>query len=254
VGPKRVSLELGGKNAVIIMDDADINLAVDGVVRGGYATTGQRCTATSRVIVMDCIKDKFERMLVERLRGLRLGSGLDPQTDMGPLVNSKARDKIAEYCQIGVSEGARLLCGGQAPDNVKGWFFNPTVFTDCQSDMRICKEEIFGPVVSILSAKTLDEAIDIANSADYGLSSAIYTNSMTNAFTAIKRIQAGLTYINHPTVGSEAHLPFGGVKASGNNREGGAGGVGEFSELKTVYINLANGSSSNVDDSTFGTP
>jgi alpha-ketoglutaric semialdehyde dehydrogenase len=235
-GPKRVSLELGGKNPLIVMDDADLGLAAHGVVWGGYATTGQRCTAASRVIVHEKVKSKFEEMVVEQIRQLRIGSGLDPKTDIGPLVNKKAQDKIVEYCQIGQSEGAKLLVGGKIPSGLKGWHFEPTLLGECCSDMQVCQDEIFGPIVSMLTAKNLDEAIDIANCVDYGLSSAIYTTNISNAFTAIKRLQAGLTYVNHPTVGSEAHMPFGGVKYSGNNRESGPEGVNEFTELKTVII------------------
>lgn len=239
-GPKRVSLELGGKNPLIIMDDADLDLAVKGVVWGGYATTGQRCTATSRVIVHEHIKGKVEKMLKEHIQPLKLGNGIDPETDVGPLVNKKAQEKTAEYCKIGFDEGAKLLLGGHIPNNLQGWFFEPTLFTDCSQDMRICKEEIFGPVVSIISFKNLEEAINIANSVDYGLSSAIYTRNIGTAFLAIKKLQAGITYVNNPTIGSEAHMPFGGVKFSGSNREGGPDGVNEFTESKTVYINYSN--------------
>jgi alpha-ketoglutaric semialdehyde dehydrogenase len=239
-GPKRVSLELGGKNPLIIMDDADLDLAVDALVWGGYSTTGQRCTASSRVIVHEKTKEKVERMAVEKIRKLRIGDGLDPHTDVGPLVNQKALIKTKEYCQIGNREGAKLLTGGKAPKQLKGWYFEPTLFTNCKADMRICKEEIFGPVVSIISAKDLDEAIQIANSVDYGLSSAIYTASIRSALVATKKLQAGLTYVNHPTIGSQVHMPFGGVKFSGNNREGGAEGINEFTELKTVCIDYQN--------------
>ncbi len=239
-GPKRVSLELGGKNPLIIMDDADLNLAVNGVVWGGYATTGQRCTAASRIIIHERIKSKVEKLIVEQIRKLKLGNGLDPDTDVGPLVNKKAQDKTRDYCQIGMDEGAKLLFGGKIPSHLKGWFFEPTLFTDCESEMRICQEEIFGPFVSILSAKNLEDAIDIANSVDYGLTSAIYTSNIGSALTAIKKLQTGLTYVNHPTIGSEAHLPFGGVKSSGSNRESGPDGTSEFTELKTVYISYSN--------------
>ena len=239
-GPKRVSLELGGKNPLIIMDDADVGLAVAALVCGGYSTTGQRCTASSRVIVHEKIKEKVERMAVKIIRKLKIGDDLDSQTDIGPLVNQKALNKTIEYCQIGKEEGAKLLIGGKAPEQPKGWYFEPTLFTNCKADMRICKEEIFGPVVSMISAKDLDEAIEIANSVDYGLSSAIYTASIESAFVAIKKLQAGLTYVNHPTIGSQVHMPFGGVKFSGNNREGGAEGINEFTELKTVCIDYQN--------------
>jgi len=188
------------------------------------------------VIVHEKVKSKFEAMVAEQMKHLRIGNGLDPETNVGPLVNKKAQDKMVEYCQIGQSEGAKLVTGGKIPNSLKGWYFEPTLLGECCSDMQVCKDEIFGPVVSLLSAKSLDEAIDIANCVDYGLSSAIYTTNISNAFSAIKRLQAGLTYVNHPTVGSEAHMPFGGVKYSGNNRESGPEGINEFTELKTVVI------------------
>jgi len=237
-GIKRVRLELGGKNPIIIMDDADLKLALDGVIWGGYGTTGQRCTATSRVIIQEKVKPIFEKMLVEKIGKLKLGDGLDPATDVGPLVNKAAQDKTNRYCQIGEKEGARLLVGGKIPD-MKGWFFEPTLFTDCTADMRIAKEEIFGPVVCLISAKNFDNAIEIANSVEYGLVSSIYTGSIRNAFVAIKKLETGLTYVNSSTIGSEAHLPFGGVKHSGNTREGGPEGIEEFTELKTVYFDYS---------------
>jgi aldehyde dehydrogenase (NAD+) len=237
-GIKRVGLELGGKNPIIIMDDADLQLALDGVIWGGYGTTGQRCTAASRVIIHKKIKEEFERMLVEKIRRLKLGNGLDPKTDVGPLVNKAAQEKSKSYCEIGLSEGAKLLVGGKIP-NMKGWFFEPTLFTDCTVDMRIAQEEIFGPVVCLISAEAFDDAIEIANSVEYGLSASIYTNSIREAFVAMKKLEAGLTYINSPTIGSEVHLPFGGVKQSGTAREGGITGIDEFSELKTVYFDYS---------------
>ena len=224
------------------MDDADLDLAVNGAVCGGYATTGQKCSATSRVLVHERVKDKVEKMLKEQITVLKLGNGTDPETDIGPLVNKKAQDKTEEYCQIGLEEGAKLFSGGHIPENLKGWFFEPTLFTECFQDMRICQEEIFGPVVAIMSFKNLDEAISIANSVDYGLSSAIYTANIENAFVAVKKLQAGITYVNNPTIGSEFHMPFGGVKFSGSNREGGPEGINEFTEIKTVYINYSGSS------------
>ena len=238
-GPKRVSLELGGKNPLIIMDDADLESAAEAAVWGGYATAGQRCTASSRVIVHEKVKSRVEQLMVEKIRKLKLGDGFDTETEIGPLVNEKALINTKQYCQIGMEESAKLIIGGKAPSELKGWFFEPTLFTDCTPDMRICREEIFGPIVAVLSARNLSEAIDLANGVEYGLSSAIYTGSIQNAFTAVKRLQAGLTYVNHPTIGSEAHLPFGGVKYSGNNRESGTGGVNEYTELKTVYVNYS---------------
>ena len=238
-GIKRVNLELGGKNPIIVMDDADLNLAANGALWGGYETTGQRCTAASRVIVHEKVKDVFERLLLEQVKTLCIGNGLDPAVDVGPLVNKAAQEKASRYCEIGKSEGAKLLTGGKIPQTLNGWFFEPTLFTDCTRDMKIAKEEIFGPVVSLFSAKDLHSAIDIANSVEYGLSSSIYTSSIRNAFIAINKLQAGLTYVNSPPIGSEVHLPFGGVKHSGNTREDGPEGVAEFTELKTVYIDFS---------------
>jgi len=237
-GIKKVSLELGGKNPIIIMDDADLKLALDGVIWGGYGTTGQRCTAASRVIVHESVKAKFEKMMVDRIKKLRLGNGLDEKTDIGPLVNRAAQEKSKKYVEIGLKEGGKLLIGGHVPE-MKGFFFEPTLFTDCFMDMTISQEEIFGPVVAIISAKNLKEAIDFANSVEYGLSTSIYTNNVRNAFKAIEKLEAGLTYVNASTIGSEVHLPFGGVKHTGNTREGGILGIDEFSELKTVYVDYS---------------
>jgi aldehyde dehydrogenase (NAD+) len=238
-GLKRVGLEMGGKNGIVVMDDADLNLALDGVIWGGYGTTGQRCTAASRVIVHERVKSKFEKMLVSRVRRLKLGDGLRPGTDVGPLVNKAAQEKSAMYAEIGNNEGAKLLIGGRIP-KMEGFFFEPTLFTDCTVDMRIAQEEIFGPVVSLISVRDFDEAIDVMNSVEYGLSSAIYTRDVNRACDAIMRIKAGLTYINSSTTGSEVHLPFGGVKHTGiGTREGGIEGVNEFSEIKTVYIDYS---------------
>jgi len=234
-GIKRVGLELGGKNPIIIMDDADLDLALDGVIWGGYGTTGQRCTAASRVIINEKIKDKFEKMLVSRIKKLRLGNGLSKDVDIGPLINQVAQEKCRKYTEIGIKEGAKLMIGGKIP-KMKGWFFEPTLFTNCSITMKIAQEEIFGPIVSLMSAKNLNDAIEIANSVEYGLSSAIYTKNLRNAFIAIEKLEAGLTYVNASTTGSEAHLPFGGIKKSGNTREGGINGIDEFSEVKTVYI------------------
>lgn len=238
-GLKRVGLELGGKNGIIIMDDADLELALDGVIWGGFGTTGQRCTAASRVIVHEKIKEKFEKLLVERINKLKLGSGLDPSVDIGPLVNKAAQEKSQKYVQIGLDEGAKLSCGGKIP-KMEGFFFEPTLFTNCSIDMKIAQDEIFGPVVSLISVKDFEEAIKVMNSIKYGLSSSIYTNNIRNAFKAIEKIEAGITYINASTIGAEIHLPFGGIKDSGNGtREGGQTGIEEFSEIKTVYIDYS---------------
>ncbi len=238
-GIKRINLELGGKNPIIVTDDADLNLAAEGVLWGGFETSGQRCTAASRVIVHEKVKDALEKLLLEGVRMLRLGNGLDPKTDIGPLINKAAQDKVTRYVEIGKTEGAKIIAGGSVPTNLEGWFFEPTLLTDCARDMRISREEIFGPVISVLPAKNLEEAINIANSVDYGLSSAVYTESLRNVFVAIRRLQAGLTYVNSSTIGAEVQLPFGGVKQSGNTREDGPEGIKEFTELKTVYIDYS---------------
>jgi aldehyde dehydrogenase (NAD+) len=238
-GLKKVGLELGGKNGIIVMDDADLNLALDGVIWGGYGTTGQRCTAASRVIVHEKIKEKFEKMLVNRIKKLKLGNGLDTKTDVGPLINKAAQEKSKSYVDIGREEGAKLLVGGKIP-KMNGFFFEPTLFTNCSIDMRISQEEIFGPIVSLIPVKNFDEAIEAMNSVEYGLSSSIYTNDMRKAFLAIQKIEAGITYINASTIGAEVHLPFGGVKHTGvGTREGGWTGIEEFSEIKTVYIDYS---------------
>ncbi len=237
---KRVSLELGGKNPIIVMDDADLNLALDGVLWGAFGTTGQRCTAASRVIVHEKIFPEFQKKLIERTKKLRLGSGLDENTDVGPVINSSQLQKIAKYVEIGKNEGARPVLGGKIAKPLPGFFFEPTIFTDVTPDMRIAQEEIFGPVVSLLSANNLDEAIQIANSVEYGLSSSIYTGNIKNAFKAIEKIEAGITYINASTIGAEIHLPFGGVKSTGNGtREAGTTAIEEFTEIKTVYIDYS---------------
>ncbi len=238
-GLKRVGLEMGGKNGIIVMDDADLDLALDGVIWGAFGTTGQRCTAASRVIIQEKLKSKFERMLVTRTKRLKLGGGLRPETDVGLLINKAAQEKSANYAEIGRNEGAKLLAGGKIP-KMEGFFFEPTLFTDCCVDMRIAQEEIFGPVVSLISVRDFDEAIDAMNSVEYGLSSAIYTGDINRACDAIMKINAGLTYINSSTIGSEVHLPFGGMKHTGiGTREGGIEGINEFSEIKTVYIDYS---------------
>ncbi len=238
-GIKRIGLEMGGKNGIIIMDDANLELALDGVIWGAFGTTGQRCTACSRVIVHEKVKEKFQRMVVERARKLRIGDGLNPRTEMGPLVNKAALEKSQRYTEIGKDEGAKLVCGGKKLSG-KGYFFQPTIFTDVGSDMRIAQEEIFGPMLSIISVKNLDEAIDVMNGIEYGLSSSIYTNDIKSAFLAIEKIEAGITYINSSTIGAEVHLPFGGVKQTGNGtREAGILGIDEFSEIKSVFVDYS---------------
>ena len=237
---KRVSLELGGKNPIIVMDDADMELAIDGVLWGAFGTTGQRCTAASRVIVHEKILTAFQKKLIDRTRKLKLGNGLDKNTDMGPVINNSQLQKVSKYVEIGKEEGAKLALGGKTTRPLPGYFFEPTIFVDVSSDMRIAREEIFGPVLSMISASSLDEAIDIANSVVYGLSSSIYTENIKNAFRAIEKLDSGITYINAPTIGAEIHLPFGGVKATGNGtREAGTTSIEEFTEIKTVYFDYS---------------
>jgi len=240
-GVKKVGLELGGKNGIIVMDDANMDLAVDGIIFGAYGTTGQRCTATSRVIVHRKVRQRLERMLVARIKKLRLGNGLRPSTDVGPLINQAAVDKVHEYTHIGQEDGAKLVIGGsKAKVNGKGYFYKPTLFTNVTPDMRIAQEEMFGPTLSMIEAKNLDLAVDAMNSVTYGLSAAIYTNDVRTAMLAVRDIEAGLVYVNSSTIGSEVHLPFGGVKQTGNGaREGGIEGINEFSETKTVYIDYS---------------
>ncbi len=237
---KRVSLELGGKNPIIVMDDANMELAVDGVLWGAFGTSGQRCTAASRVIVDEKILQSFQRKLVERAKKLKVGSGLDESVDMGPLINGRQLAKVEKYAQIGADEGARLILGGSRIKHLQGYFFEPTIFTDVAAEMRIAQEEIFGPVLSLISAESLEQAIRIANSVPYGLSSSIYTENIKNAFLAIERLDSGITYVNAPTIGAEIHLPFGGVKATGNGtREAGTTAIDEFTDLKTVYFDYS---------------
>ncbi|MBN1397410.1 MAG: aldehyde dehydrogenase family protein [Bacteroidetes bacterium] len=240
---KRVSLELGGKNAQIVMDDADLNLALDGVLWGAFGTTGQRCTATSRLILHEKIHDKFMEMLVERTKRLRLGDGLLPTIDVGPCINEAQRRIVQSYVEIGKFEGAELVCGGSIPyqgELTKGWFFEPTIFDKVKPTMRIAQEEIFGPVLSVIRAASFEDAIAILNGTMYGLSSSIYTKDVNKAFEAIRDIQAGITYINVPTIGAEAHLPFGGVKQTGNgHREGGWAVYDFFTEWKSIYIDYS---------------
>jgi len=242
---KRVSLELGGKNAQIVMDDADLHLALDGILWGAFGTTGQRCTATSRLILHEKIHDTLLSMLVEKTKKLRLGDGLLPTTDIGPCINESQRNTDHSYVEIGLKEGATLACGGdigRGKDLDKGWFYQPTIFTDVTPEMRIAKEEIFGPVLSVIRIKSLDEAITVLNNTKYGLSSSLYTKNVNDAFRAIRDVKAGITYINAPTIGAEAHMPFGGVKQTGNgHREGGWTVYEFFSDWKTVYIDYSGG-------------
>ncbi|HNC48410.1 MAG TPA: aldehyde dehydrogenase family protein, partial [bacterium] len=240
---KHVSLEMGGKNAQVVMDDANLELALDGVLWGAFGTTGQRCTATSRLILHEAIHDKFVDMLIKAAQKLVIGDGLKPGNQVGPLIHEESLKKVQRYVEIGKSEGAKLALGGERHtdgDCAKGWFFKPTIFTDVKAGMRIEQEEIFGPVLSVIKVKNIDEAITVLNGTKYGLSSSVYTKDVNNSFKAMRDIKTGITYINAPTIGAEAHLPFGGVKATGNgHREGGWPVFDFYSETKTVYVDYS---------------
>jgi alpha-ketoglutaric semialdehyde dehydrogenase len=238
---KEFSCEMGGKNAIIVMDDADLDLAVEGAVWGGFGTTGQRCTAASRLIVHKDIYQEFMHKFVAAVKKLRLGDGLDKKTDVGPLINDDQMKKVQHYIQVGVSEGAKLILGGQHCTHGElayGYFFEPAIFVDVKPDMRIAQEEIFGPVVSVIKASDLQEAIKIVNSVEYGLSASIYTNDIRNSAMAEREIETGIVYINASTIGAEIQLPFGGIKRSGLGRKeaGGRGGaLDTFTRWKVVY-------------------
>ena len=240
---KHCSLELGGKNPMIVLDDANLDLAIEGGLWGGFGTTGQRCTATSRIIVQKDIYGEFVERYVERAKALKVGNGLDETTEMGPAINENQLKTDLSYVAIGKAEGAHLKCGGKRLDTgdyQHGYFMEPTVFVDVDPKMRIAQEEIFGPVVSIIRCDGLEDAIEIANGIDYGLSSALYTKDVNKAFRAMRDLHAGITYINAPTIGAEVHLPFGGVKATGNgHREGGVGAIDFFSEWKAIYVDYS---------------
>jgi aldehyde dehydrogenase (NAD+) len=241
---KRVSLELGGKNAQIVMEDADLELALEGVLWGAFGTTGQRCTATSRLILHKPIRQRFLEMLEARVKTLKLGNGLDESVHIGPAVSKTQREGVHRYVEIGKNEDrARLVCGGEfytKGECEKGWFYAPTIFDGVTRSMRIAREEIFGPVLAVLEANDLDDAIATLNDTDYGLSSSIYTRDVNNAFRAVRDIEAGITYVNGPTIGAEVQLPFGGVKDTGNgHREASHTVLDIFTEWKSVYVDYS---------------
>jgi alpha-ketoglutaric semialdehyde dehydrogenase len=240
---KHCSLELGGKNPMIVLDDANLDLAIEGGLWGAFGTTGQRCTATSRIIVQKGMYREFIDRFVARAKKLKIGNGLDETVEMGPAVNENQLKTDLNYIEIARAEGAKLICGGNRLDKgdyQHGWFLEPTVFIDVDPKMRIAQEEVFGPVVAIIPCDGLEDAIEIANNIEYGLSSALYTKDVNRAFSAIRDLDAGITYINAPTIGAEVHLPFGGVKATGNgHREGGIGAIDFYTEWKSVYIDYS---------------
>jgi aldehyde dehydrogenase (NAD+) len=240
---KRLSLEMGGKNAQIVLDDADLELALDGVVWGAFGTTGQRCTATSRLILQAGIHDRFVERLADRARALRLGDGRVAGTDVGPLVHAAAREKVERYIDVGRAQGATLVCGGARAtggDLDHGFFFQPTIFAGVTAGSRLEQEEIFGPVLSVIKVSTVEEAFTVNNDVRYGLSSSVYTSNVNVAFRAMQDLDNGITYVNAPTIGAEAHLPFGGVKETGNGHREGGWEVYEFySETKVGYVDYS---------------
>jgi acyl-CoA reductase-like NAD-dependent aldehyde dehydrogenase len=244
-GMKRLSLEMGGKNPMIVLADADLDLVIEGALWGAFGTSGQRCTATSRLIAHRAVAGELAERLAERAKQLVVGNGLDETNDMGPQINQMQLDKILDYVQVGRNEGARLVCGGSrlsTGEHGHGYFHQPTIFMDVQRSMRIAQEEIFGPVLSIIPIESLDEAIDVANDVPYGLSSAIYTRDVNAAFRAMRDLYTGIVYVNAPTIGAEIHLPFGGTKGTGNgHREGGTQVLDVFSEWKSLYIDYSGG-------------
>jgi acyl-CoA reductase-like NAD-dependent aldehyde dehydrogenase len=240
---KKVHLEMGGKNVVMIMDDANLELAVEGCLWGGFGTTGQRCTAASRVVVHEKVYQAFLDAFVERAKALRVGDGLDSGTEVGPLVSEGQRETVMKYVAIGLDEGAALVCGGHALKTgayTRGFFHEPTVFADVAPSMRIAQEEIFGPVVSVIPCRSFEEAVAIGNGVEYGLSASIYTQDVNRAFAAMRDMYTGIFYVNAPTIGAEVHLPFGGTKNTGNgHREAGTAALDVFSEWKSIYVDFS---------------
>ena len=236
---KHVHLELGGKNAIIVMEDADVDLAVDGIVWSAFGTTGQRCTAASRVVVHRAVYGELQSKLVAAAERLRLGPGWEAETDVGPLISRAALDKVVGYTQVGKDEGAKLLTGGEAPGGA-GFFYRPTVFADVEAGMRIAQEEIFGPTTALIPVGSFEEAVAAANSVGYGLSSSIFTRDVNRAFRAMRDLEAGITYVNAGTTGAEVHLPFGGTKGTGNgHREAGQAALDVFTEWKSIYVDYS---------------
>ncbi|GHH99336.1 aldehyde dehydrogenase family protein [Neobacillus kokaensis] len=240
---KRTSLEMGGKNAITVLEDADLDLAAEGILWGAFGTSGQRCTATSRVIVHEAVKEALTEKLLSRIGELKMGNGLDESVKVGPVINRSSLERIDEYVKIGQEEGAKLLTGGKiaTEDGLSsGNYYLPTIFTDVTPNMRIAKEEIFGPVVSIISVNSLEEAVEVNNSVEFGLSSAIYTADINRAFQAMRDLDTGLVYVNAGTTGAEIHLPFGGTKGTGNgHRDSGTASLDVFTEWKSIYVDYS---------------
>ncbi|HYG81009.1 MAG TPA: aldehyde dehydrogenase family protein, partial [Pyrinomonadaceae bacterium] len=236
----KVQCEMGGKNPVVVLEDADLNLAVESTAQGAFGSSGQRCTATSRAVVVEEVADEFVSRLVERAEGMRLGPGSDPQTEMGPSVDESQFKTVLRYIEVGREDGAELRCGGERASGGgldKGYFVRPTVFDRVTPDMRIAREEIFGPVLSVLRVRDFDEAMRVANDSEYGLSSSIFSNDAARIFRFVDEIETGMTHVNSPTTGGEAHIPFGGIKSTGiGDREQGSTALDFYTDLKVVYV------------------
>ena len=236
----KVQCEMGGKNPIVVLEDADLGLAMESTLQGAFYSTGQRCTATSRAVVIESIADEFVRLLAQRTAELKVGDGAQPGVQIGPLVDEAQFNTVMSYLEIGKQEGAQVVCGGgrsHGGSHDRGWFVAPTIFDHVNPNMRIAREEIFGPVLSVIRVKDFDEAVEVANDVIYGLSSAIYTNNVAHMFEFIDRIETGITHINSPTTGGEAQVPFGGVKGTGVGlREQGRVAIDFFTELKVVYV------------------
>jgi acyl-CoA reductase-like NAD-dependent aldehyde dehydrogenase len=240
---KHCSLEMGGKNIILVLEDANLDLAIDGALWGGFGTTGQRCTAASRLAVHKDVYKEFVTRFVEKARNLKVGNGLDAGVEMGPCINEKQLKTVMSYVEIGRKEGAKLMTGGkrlEAGAYAKGWFHEPTVFADCDPKMRIAQEEIFGPVVSIIPIDSFEQGIEVANGVPYGLSASIYTRNVNRAFAAMRDLYTGIVYVNAPTIGAETHLPFGGTKQTGNgHREAAIAAIDFFTEWKSLYVDYS---------------
>ena len=240
---KRVSLEMGGKNGVIVLDDADVSLAANAVAWGAFGTTGQRCTATSRVIVHEKVHDDLVRLVVQRAQALKLGDGLEDGVEMGPLVNAKQLERVSGYMKVGADEGAKIATGGARAGGAgleKGFFFEPTIFDNVAPNMRVAQEEIFGPVTALITVDSLAEAVEVNNRVAYGLSSAIFTQNVNQAFEAMRDLTTGIVYVNAGTIGAEVHLPFGGTRGTGNgHREAGTAALEVFSEWKSIFVDYS---------------
>lgn len=242
-GPRLVSLELGGKNAMVVLPDADLELATDGALFGAFGTSGQRCTSTSRLVVHRGVADRLVEAIAARAEALRLGDPLDPTTDAGPVIDRRSAERIDYMVRAAVDEGATIVTGGRIEEIAAcagGAFYAPTVLRGVERKHRIAREEVFGPVLSVLEVDGLDEAIDVVNESEYGLSAAVYTRDIGAALSAVEQIDTGIVYVNAPTIGAEIHLPFGGTKHTGNGyREAGRRGIEQFSEIKSVYVDYS---------------